>query len=471
MAARLKEVHSDEPARVRFRELPLGHRNDKFTAITALNLDDDGWVEASREWRASFLPEAAEAWAGYPPLERLFDYDGSGVMPGRTWVIAPDRESLERRWNRLIGEKDAHEQAKIFQPHQGGDRTANKVVKDGLHGCEYRNLSVAKDAGNVITPVRYAFRSFDREWIIPDNRLINRPNPNLWRGYSDRQAYLTAWHRYSPSAGPALSFAGLIPDMDHYKGNFGGRVFPLWADAEATIPNVRADLLTELSLLNGEAISAEDVMAYIAAVAAHPGYTARFAADLRQPGLRIPVTADAKLFREAATLGREIIWLHTFGDRFADPKAGRPASPPRAENGPTIPKGGAIPTEPDKFPDSLSYDASKERLFVGEGYIDNVSPEVWAYEVSGMDVIKQWFSYRRKDRSRPIIGDRREPSPLNDIQPDCWLPEYTSELINVLHVLTRLIALESSQDDLLARIVDGPTHSREDLNDVLRAEN
>jgi hypothetical protein len=32
---------------------------------------------------------------------------------------------------------------------------------------------------------------------------------------------------------------------------------------------------------------------------------------------------------------------------------------------------------------------------------------MWAYEVSGKNVLRQWFSYRRRDRSKPVIGDRR----------------------------------------------------------------
>ncbi|OZA65710.1 MAG: hypothetical protein B7X78_04820, partial [Sphingomonadales bacterium 39-62-4] len=57
---------------------------------------------------------------------------------------------------------------------------------------------------------------------------------------------------------------------------------------------------------------------------------------------------------------------------------------------------------------------------------------------------------------RPQIGDKRKPSPLGDIQPDHWLPEYTSELINVLNVLGMLVDLEPKQADLLNRICDGP---------------
>lgn len=98
-------------------------------------------------------------------------------------------------------------------------------------------------------------------------------------------------------------------------------------------------------------------------------------------------------------------------------------------------------------------------------HIANVSPAVAAYEVSGKNVIRQWWSYRRKDRSKPPMGDKRPPSKLSEIQPTEWLPEYTTELLALLRVLTRLVALEPRQSNLLARIVDGPTID----SDTLRA--
>jgi hypothetical protein len=55
-----------------------------------------------------------------------------------------------------------------------------------------------------------------------------------------------------------------------------------------------------------------------------------------------------------------------------------------------------------------------------------------------------------------IIGDRRPPSPLDRIQPDHWLDEYTVDLMNLLHVLGRLVALEPRQADLLERICASP---------------
>jgi hypothetical protein len=49
------------------------------------------------------------------------------------------------------------------------------------------------------------------------------------------------------------------------------------------------------------------------------------------------------------------------------------------------------------------------------------------------------------------------------IQPDHWLPEYTTELINVLNVLGWLVDLEPAQAALLEKICSGPTISAEEL--------
>ncbi|CAN5858007.1 hypothetical protein BH23GEM5_BH23GEM5_16730 [soil metagenome] len=466
LASRLPTSSRSVPATVRFRALPLGHRQSKFDALSGLTLDTEGWVECPTEWRAPFLPESTGAWPTYPALEDLFIYNGSGVMPGRTWIIAPDAESLRRRWKTLIDAPEDQKEA-FFHPHlrngEPGDKHSKRVVPRGLPGYEPRPAPVAQERGPSVPPMRYGFRSFDRQWIIPDNRLINQPNPELWESLSVRQVYLTAPSDRSPSAGPALTFTGLIPDLHHYSGR-GGRIFPLWRDHDATAPNISPSLLTYLSQRYETPVSPEDWLAYSAGVAAHPAFTARFQSDLAQPGLRIPLTADGNIFATAAELGRTVIWLHTFGDRFADSSRSRPSGPPRlSHDGPRIPLAGAISQNPAEMPDTIGYDATNRRLLVGRGYVESVAPQVWNYEVSGKQVLRQWFSYRKANRERPIIGDRRPPSKLGDIQPDHWLAEYTTELLNVLHVLSRLVELEPAQAELLEQVCSGPTISADEL--------
>jgi hypothetical protein len=462
LAARAPKKSRDTPARVRFRALSLGRREEKFAALNALSLGDDCWVDGPNGWRDPFLPAAGGAWANFPALDSLFIYNGSGVMPGRTWVIAPDEWSLKERWAALIKEKQSERKELLFHPHlrggQPGDKHIRKKVADGLRGRSTRLTAIIDEDDASISPRRYGFRSFDPQWIIPDTRLINQPNPTLWQICSDEQIFLTALKAHSPTSGPAVSFTGIIPDLDHYKGSFGGRVFPLWRDAAATIPNTRPELLAHLGAVYGMTVTAGDAMAYLAAVMAHPAFTKRFATDLKQPGLRVPLTADSALFAEAVAVGCEVVWLHCYGERFANPLANRPFGPPRLPKGqgPLISAGGAIPGAPEPLPNDMDYNPAARRLIIGNGYVDNVPQEVWDYGVSGKNVLRQWFSYRKLDRSKPIIGDRRPTSPLERIRPDHWLAEYTTDLINLLHVLGRLTLLEPKQATLLVRICAGP---------------
>ncbi len=179
----------------------------------------------------------------------------------------------------------------------------------------------------------------------------------------------------------------------------------------------------------------------------------------------MPLIADAVLFREAVNIGREVIWSHTYGKRFVDADADRSKGPPRLAKvfEPTISEEGEIPgTEPDV----IHYDVGTRRLHVGKGHFANVTPEMWNYEISGKKVIWQWFSYRKRNRTKPIIGDRRPPSPLDKIQPEGWLAEYTTDLLDLLNVLGRVIALEPRQADLLNRICDGPLIAIQDLQEA-----
>jgi hypothetical protein len=148
--------------------------------------------------------------------------------------------------------------------------------------------------------------------------------------------------------------------------------------------------------------------------------------------------------------------MHTASASPIPKLAGHGAPRLPKDKAPVIPKGGTIPGVPESLPDTIEYDAMKHRLHIGKGYIDRVPPEVWAYEISGMNVLRQWFSYRKRDRSRPIIGDRRVPSPLGEIQPDHWPHEYTTDLMDLLNVLGRLVALEAQQAALLDEILAGP---------------
>lgn len=483
----LRSPHNDpeKPARVHYRSLSAGKRDLKFEELKALSATGKGWIDGASDWRAPFLPEYSDQWGSFPAIEEVLGDRGLGSMSGRTWIVAPDAESLKQRWHKLLTEKDSDRRATLFHPHlrngQPGDRHIAKAGKSlrppfsqlasiefGLankNSADDEKAKAANEALRLQAPMRYGFRSFDRQWIIPDARLINQPNPGLWEINSGTQVFITALSRSSPRNGPAVTITGLVPDHDHFKGSASGRVFALWEDAGGKSGNIVAGAMAALAKTYGAAPTPEDVFAYVAALLANPAYTEKFKSDLVRPGLRVPVTADKKLFARTAEIGREVIWLHTLGERFADPTQARPAGQPKLPEAerPKVLAGHPIPDSSQGFPDTMDYDPASQELKIGSGAIAPIPPEVWAYEVSGKPVLKQWFSYRRKNREKPQIGDRRPPSPLGEIQPDHWLPEYTTELLNVINVLGLLVKLEPAQAALLDEIVDGPLISASKL--------
>jgi len=456
---------------VHFLALPKGRREDKFATLASIRLNSKQWAICPTHDRAPFLPLSTEMWGNFPKLEDLFVYNGAGIQAKRTWVFAPDTRSLQDRWNALMGAPDSSKE-ELFHPtlRKGvpADRHIRSVIKEAIPGFRSNPSSIISEISRSIETALVGFRSFDRQFIICDRRVITQPNDLLWRSASEDQIYAVALSSKAPTSGPALTFSGLVPENDFYKGSFSGRVFPLWADKEATSTNLKLEVLRALSKSYARDVSPQDLLAYIAGIAAHPGYTSRFEDDLSTPGLRIPIAADLETFRRVAAVGRSVLWLHTFGERVADPDQGRPPQPPRLplERRPRVPKEGAISQAPQEMPDTLGYDAGKHRLLVGHGFIDNVTPAMWAYEVSGKQVLTQWFSYRKRDRERPIIGDRRKPSALADVQPDHWLPEYTTELLNVLNILGLLIDLEPQQAELLEQVCSGFLISANDLQEA-----
>jgi hypothetical protein len=280
---------------------------------------------------------------------------------------SPDRSRLQARWATLIGAR-AEDKPELFTQHKQ-DRRVDTIVSDGLPGFPASRTPIGEESGPCPEPVRIGYRSFDRQWIIPDKRLINRPNPTLWAVRSNQQLYLTVLHQEIPSSGPAVTFTAEIPDVHHYRGNFGGRVYPLWLDAAATIPNTVPGLLDQLSRTYQQPVAAEDVFAYLAAVLAHPGYVQVFAQDLTTPGIRVPLTTSADLFARAVAVGRRVLWLHTYGQRLTDHSDQRPRRGPRLSSA-TAPKVLAehpIPSDPDGMPDLLDYDPEAQQLQVGSG--------------------------------------------------------------------------------------------------------
>jgi len=422
-----------------------GTRSEKVGVLQALGPDGDPWTSCLDDWRAPFLAAGDQEWSTHPGLKELFPESSRGVTTGRTWVYAPDTDTLLRRWRAFLRARPGVRRQLLPESR---DRKIDTVVGP-LPGFPAARGTLADESGPPLAPVRVAYRTFDRQWLIPDSRLMVMPRPPLWAVRSPDQIYLTEQSNHAIDSGPGVAFTQLIPDLHHYNGR-SGRVFPLYCGPTTDEPNITPGLLEVLGKTFGRRPTPGDLFAYVAGVVAHRGYTHRFAEQLQQPGVRVPLTADSTLWRDAVRVGHDVLWLHTFGSSTADHGRRRPSFSDIVDaHAPEVVA--EIPDAPGKLPAEIDYDPDTRTLIVGRGRVRPVGQEVWDYDVGGMRIIRHWFNYRSADQRY-----RRRSSLLDDETIRSWTPDLTDELLEIITVLDRLVALEPRQADLLERICGGP---------------
>jgi hypothetical protein len=425
---RAENADATLPAQVRYARID-GTRMEKLDSLEGITtLDDVNWEDCLDGWTDPLVPKTAGDYYAWPALTGIFPWQHSGLQFKRTWPIAPDAKTLETRWAALTNANDAQKPA-LF-----------RESRDRKVGREFA-------AGEALPRIlRFAYRSFDRQYILADFRVGDFLRPVLWKTLSDRQLFLTSTFNETLGAGPACAVTQLLPDMHYFNGRGAKDVVPLWRDAACAQPNIPDGLLDALEQRVGSPVTPEDLFGYCYAVLAAPSYTSRFAQELETPGPRVPLTLDSELFQRAAELGANLIWLHTYAERFVPPgmRAGR------------IPKGAAtyvtpIPQTTAGYPEHHSYDPEKQELHVGDGVFAPVAPCVRGYSVSGLDVIGSWLDYRMKK------GAGRRSSDLDKIRPEIWPEAFTQELLELVWVIEQTVALGPDLDATLDTIVAGPT--------------
>ncbi|MEU3214046.1 type ISP restriction/modification enzyme [Nocardiopsis alba] len=453
---RKKDTNSQIPANINYTKV-TGKQEEKYTQLDSLTLDSDSWQQVRSGWEDPFVPAVESAWEDYPSLEDLFCWFSPGFTPNRNWVTAPSPEILRERWETLVTETDIDRQSILFK--ETSDRSTTSI-KEPLPGFPKREKSVIEENKELPTPTRVSYRCFDRQWIIPDNRLIDRPRPDLWAGANVKgQLFINEMHRLAISSGPAVAFAALVPDVHHFKGSEGGREFPLLHPDGS--PNIAPGLLKQLESSLGITVTAQDLVAYIAGIAAHPDFTEEFTEELDSPGVRIPLSTDPELWTTACELGRQVVWAATYGEAFADQAEGRPqgkigfalTDPRRPKN--LTPIGTDLPAKITYIP----ADDGEGQIRVGEGLFGPVTERMWNYDVGGMNVINKWFSYRKENPGG------KKTSPLDDIHVETWPVEWITEFNELLTALRRVTETEEQQSEVLNKVLSGSILTLETLRE------
>ncbi|MER6347465.1 type ISP restriction/modification enzyme [Streptomyces sp. NPDC001595] len=326
-----------------------------------------------------------------PLLADLMPWSVAPPRLGRGWPAAPDPASLKARWNALVT-ADGPDREALFEPTRA--RTLRSAVGQ-LPGQSTGTQRLLRATGPCPEPVRVLAAPFDEQWLIPDHRLIDTARPELWRVADAHQVF--AVEVPEEPALPLLA-TSLLPLLRP------GPVRPLYRRPGGTEPNLAPGLLEHLAdRLGGRPVTPVDVLAWTLATA--------------RPDHAVPLTTDTDLWSTGVALGRRLLWLlRRDGERPKLPGGRRPYVRAPLPARPTV----------------LRYDREEETLLLDEGRISPVPPEAWDFETGGTRVLEQWFATRT---AAP------EPGTLAAIRPAGWPQRWTSELLELVTVLTLIAEL------------------------------
>ena len=452
------EPDPDTPAKVRYARIDAPTPDAKLEALAKIvSLDDVEWRDCPSNWSDPFLPRGQGDYFTWPALTDIFPWQHSGLQFKRTWPIGESRDVLKRRLKELLSAKSEN-RASLLRATK--DRHLDYSGVDLFIGKPLPPLRLALPSDSMPTIAGYGHRSFDRKFAIYDSRFCDRPRPELVATCSQQQIYMIGLFTKVLGRGPALVASAFLPDLDFFCNRGAKDVIALWRDHGATVPNVASGLLDRLEDCLGRQVSAADVAAYVYGLLGTSAYTERFWHELETPGPRIPITRDPELFDRVVEVGRYLLWLHSFAERFQDLGAGR---------GDEVPQGRAhlkepIPVAPAALPNEYKYDPDKCELRVGKGIICDVAPEVWGFEVSGLRVLDSWLGHRMRERRG------RKSAPLDDIRPEHWEPWMTEELLRVIWILEGTLECTPKARELLERVVRGPRFRADELPAPSKAE-
>jgi len=433
-----------------------GTRSEKLSKCCQFKrLCDCNWSQIPLDSDKAFVSSEAGVYpfVEWPSVTDLFPWQHSGAQFKRKWPIAFAIEVLELRWialmhasNRVESYRETRDRKTIARyPHLFLDSTSDTPIS---------NLPKATE---MPTATRYAYRSFDRQWCLADSRLGDFIRPPLWRTSGIGQVYIVSLLTKVLGDGPAAVATADVPDLDYFCNRGGKDVIPLWRDSTATNANVCSEAFNVLRELLGAKITSADLFAYAYAVLANPSYVSRFKEELQIPGPRLPITKIPSLFARGARLGRTLIRLHTYGERFKDPADQFSLAGSAKVLAP-------IPSSSGGYPENFNYDPKSQMLHVGSGAISHVSPAVWEFSVSGFEVVKSWLKYRMKN------GAGKKSSPLDDIRSESWTAEMTEELLKLLWLLETTLAMYAELDQLLEEILQAEIFVATDLPKPTDAE-
>lgn len=356
-----------------------GSREDKYAWLAQHSVDNTPWraftPPAPRRFFVpqdeGLLSEYERGWSIVEVMNQNGDPAPGIVTTHDEFAISWTREEAIAKVERMLATSSEEEARSIWRLCSQNQWNYDRAKLELASG-EWRDS---------VIPILY--RPFDVRWTVYNrNVAVHRRERVMNHLLRPNLAIITARSNKSPQ--PDHIFCADIPvETKCGESTTQSTTIPLWIYTEAGLFGDDGEKRFNFSLsflaalkdrISGLHANPEDVLAYIYSILWSPGYRARYGAFLRRDFPRIPLPANAALFKKLVALGHELMDLHLL--RSVGPKE------------PDYPVAGNNRVDDVRF---LS-----ERIYINaEQYFDDVSEAVWETRIGGYQVAHKWLKDRK----------------------------------------------------------------------------
>jgi hypothetical protein len=391
-----RDAEQKKECMVRHAEL-WGTRERKYAWLEQNSIDTTKWKALKpKSGSYLFIPRNEKLLKNYERFMKItdiFPVNSVGIVTSRDgFVLDPDKAALKRRIRMFIDPK---------MPDEIVSQSFNLRDKPNWKLHDARE-TVRKDDQWEDAIRKILYRPFDVQWIFYHDAVIERARREVMRNMGkENLAMITPRQcKEQPGAFVTTHLAGhktvsafdinyffplyLYIEKEKPKKRAPGTVMMVFEpqdDYKSKKANLSDSLIAHLTASYKKTPSPERIFFYVYAVLYSNTYRTQYAEFLKADFPRIPFTADLKLFNRIADYGDRLVDIHLLKADVLD--------------GMTI----SMQGKGDNKVGHVRYE--KKKIFINDTrWFEDVSPEVWEYQVGGYQVCDKWL----KDRKGQFIS-------------------------------------------------------------------
>ncbi|MBI5359783.1 MAG: N-6 DNA methylase [Planctomycetes bacterium] len=375
-----------------------GRREDKYAYLSKNNIKTTKWQKLSpKKEQYLFIPRDEKLLGNYelyPKITEIFPVNSVGIVTSRdNFAIDFDKEALKQRirmfCNQTVTDETMRQTFNLKDKYNWKLETAREKVR------------MDKKWEDSLTRILY--RPFDMRWIFYHDSVTERTRKDVMQHMIKPNLGLVSVRQVAEGVFNHSFVTSSIIESRVTLSNKGiAYLFPLYLYAKratskkrsfrnlmllfdsqteyaAKQPNISKHIAAQLEKEYSSKLLPEQIFNYIYAILYSNIYRTRYAEFLKMDFPRIPFVQDPGLFYKMADLGGKLVDLHLQVSE---------------NSGKTLAK---FQGKGDNRVVKVAYEKGKI-LINKEQYFENISPDIWQYQIGGYHVCDKWLK-ERKDRS------------------------------------------------------------------------